>query len=102
MEKLNARLLPQEKNAMQAGHLGKKGWHLVFSSIDGEGVDSVMGWVSQKHPGQKVMTFSTKEEALAYCKKHHINPVVLTESFEHDSSPEPKSYADNFTKGLRW
>lgn len=95
------RLLPCEKNAMQFGHFGKKGWALLFDNVDNAAIDPIMGWIGSTKPGQKILYFSTQKSALEYCARHAITPSMRV-LLPHDTPPLAKSYAENFTKNFRW
>lgn len=92
-----------EKSAMQSGHAGDHVW--CVDALD-EGLDvhfqePVMQWRGTRATQSQVrLTFASREDALSYCKAQGWSVV---QQVEHRSmGSQPKSYADNFTKGYRY
>ena len=84
------------KTAMQSGRGNTRSWVLEFEPSSAKSHDPLMGWVSSADTRRQVrLRFETKEDALAYAKKHALSVNV------EEPNPrriKPKSYADNF----RW
>ncbi len=91
-----ARIYKPAKTAMQSGRANTRAWVLDFEPADRKTNDPLMGWVGSGDTAQQVrLHFDTKEEAIAYCKRHKIE----YELFEpRERTIRPKSYASNF----RW
>lgn len=89
------------KNAMQSGDANTQHWVLEFDHPRPKKLDPLMGWVSSDDTLQQVaLSFDTKEEALAYAKRHGYTPLILHPSKQ---MMKLKSYSDNFAykrKGL--
>ena len=96
MQRAAARIYRPAKTAMQSGRASTKEWVLEFEPAGAKRHDPLMGWVSSGDTlGQVRLKFATREEALAYAKRHGIDAAV------QEPAPRrirPKSYADNF----RW
>jgi hypothetical protein len=91
-----ARIYKPAKTAMQSGRAGVREWVLEFAPAARKSQDPLMGWTSSADTAQQVrLTFATRDDAIAYCRKHRID-------YEVDEPRErvirPKSYASNF----RW
>ena len=91
-----ARIYKPAKTAMQSGRANAREWVLDFEPAQRKAQDPLMGWTSSGDTPQQVrLTFATKDEAVAYCKRHRLD-------YEADDAKErtirPKSYASNF----RW
>jgi len=91
-----ARIYKPAKTAMQSGRALTRAWVLEFEPAQRKTNDPLMGWVGSGDTEQQVrLYFETKEEAIAYCRRHGIESEVY-EPKERDV--RPKSYASNF----RW
>jgi len=96
MKRIKARIFRPAKSAMQSGRAKTKKWILQFEASAAKEHDHLMGWIgSADTQGQVRLRFDTREEAVAFARKHNIdyeikNPV--------ERVIRPKSYADNF----RW
>jgi hypothetical protein len=91
-----ARIYKPAKTAMQSGRALTRAWVLEFEPAQRKANDPLMGWVGSGDTEQQVrLYFETKEEAIAYCRRHKIDHEVY-EPKERDV--RPKSYASNF----RW
>ncbi|MFP3942765.1 MAG: ETC complex I subunit [Alphaproteobacteria bacterium] len=89
-----ARIYRPAKSAMQSGRGNTRRWVLEFEPEEAKEVEPLMGWTSSGDMEQQVrIYFSTKEEAIAYARKHNIPHQVF-----EDTTPEPipKTYAENF------
>lgn len=90
----NVRIYQPAKNAMQSGRGRTKVWVLEYEQAAPRRPEPLMGWVSAADTQSQVkLTFSSKEDALAYAERKGLKPTVL------DPNPPAlrlKSYADNF------
>ena len=93
------RLYQPQKTAMQSGKPKTKGWILESYDPEAKFHEPVMGWPasSDTQDASKIM-FDTLEDAMAFAESKGITPTILQST---DKKTKPKSYADNFTKGLR-
>ncbi|MGE5547223.1 MAG: ETC complex I subunit [Solirubrobacterales bacterium] len=88
------RIYRRGANPMQSGPAHAGEWVLEFEPITPPEVDPLMGWVSSDDVLQQVrLTFNSLDEALAYCSREKLVPVVQTPA---PRRKKPKSYADNF------
>ena len=79
---------------MQSGRAKTKDWVLDFEPQDAKRRDPLMGWAGSSDTlGQVTLRFETREEAIAYAKKHGIEYALEA---PHTTKLRPKSYADNF------
>ncbi|MBW8783526.1 MAG: ETC complex I subunit [Novosphingobium sp.] len=89
-----ARIYQRPKNAMQSGRALTDEWLLDFVPAEAKRADPLMGWNgSGDTQTQVVLTFATKDEALAYAQRYGIDAVV------HEPPPRRlklQAYADNF------
>ena len=82
------------KTAMQSGLGNTKEWVLEFDPTAPEAIDPLMGWTgSADTKGQVRLRFASKDEAVAFAKKHGHEYRV---SEPREARLRPKSYADNF------
>lgn len=91
------------KNAMQSGKAKHGTWVLEFESLTDDGSSApqktrfsehLMGWTSGTDMDQEIrIRFDSKEAAIAYAEKHHLEYDV-TEPQQEDTII--KSYAENF------
>ena len=80
---------------MQSGRRNAKKWLLEFDTKN-KGINPLMGWESSKDTMSEIkLQFETKEQAVNYAKKNHINYYIL-----EDQKPRliKKNYTDNFLK----
>jgi ETC complex I subunit-like protein len=94
-----ARIYRPAKTAMQSGQANTKDWVLDFAPEEPRQVEPLMGWTSSGDMRQQVrLRFDSKEEAIAYCKRHGIAYQV----FETKTAPRrTMSYSDNFAFNRR-
>jgi hypothetical protein len=91
-----ARIYKPAKTAMQSGRANTRAWVLEFAPAGSRERDPLMGWTSSDDTAQQVrLSFETKEEAIAYCKRHGLEFEVSEPRERH---VRPKNYASNF----RW
>jgi hypothetical protein len=92
-----ARIYRPAKTATQSG-AGMRDWVLEFEPVHPQYIDSLMGWAGRGDVERQVtLHFPTKEEAVAYAKRHRLDYVVVP---EHKPRQKIKSYADNFRTDL--
>lgn len=79
---------------MQSGMAKAKHWCLKFEPIQCKNVEPLMGYTSSTDTRQQLdLTFETKEDAIAYAKRHGIDYQVS----EHKKRKRiVKAYSDNF------
>ncbi len=91
---LKARIFQPARNAMQSGMAKARHWCLKFDQANGKTVEPLMGYASSTDTRQQLnLTFDSKEDAIAYAKRHGIDYQV--------SEPKPrkrivKTYSENF------
>lgn len=89
-----AKIYRPARNAMQSGKAASRKWRLEFVLTSAPRPDALMGWISSADPnGQVSMTFDTKEEAIAFARRHGIPHQV---SDPPEAKRVIKSYSDNF------
>src|SRR5262249_16282145 len=89
-----ARIDKPAKTAMQSGRALTRAWVLEFEPAERKTNDPLMGWVGSGDTEQQVrLFFDTKEEAIAYCRRHRIDCEVHEPK---ERTVRPKSYASNF------
>jgi len=96
---MTARIYKPAKTAMQSGRAKTKDWMLDYEPEEPRVVESLMGWTSSGDmKSQLRLNFATKEEAVAYAKRHSIPYQVF------DAKPVVRrglTYADNFAFNRR-
>jgi len=96
---MTARIYKPAKTAMQSGHAKTKDWVLDYEPEEPRVVESLMGWTSSGDmKSQLRLNFATKEEAIAYAKRHGIPYQVF------EAKPVTRrglTYADNFAFNRR-
>ena len=81
------------KTAMQSGRGSTQEWVLEFEP-GARRPEPLMGWTSSADTRAQVrLRFATKDEALAYARRHAL-AYILEEPQERRI--KPKAYADNF------
>jgi hypothetical protein len=89
-----AKIYRPARNAMQSGQAATKKWRLEFVLADAPRPDALMGWISGADPnGQVRMSFDTREEAIAFARKHAIPHQVIEPP---EAKRAIKSYSENF------
>ena len=92
-----ARIYKPAKTAMQSGRAKTRKWVLDFEPGSARRVEPLMGWTSSGDMDSQVtLRFDTKEEAVAYAKKHGIEYQVFEPKIQRRSL---KAYSDNFKYG---
>ena len=91
---MSARIFQRPQNAMQSGKALTDQWVLEFAPAEARRADPLMGWAgSGDTQAQVVLSFASREEAVAYAQKHGIAATV------HATPPRRlklQAYADNF------
>ena len=65
-----ARIYQPAKTAMQSGRAKTKSWVLDYEPEEPRVVESLMGWTSSADMKSQIcLSFDTKEEAIAYCRR---------------------------------
>ena len=91
---MKARIFQPPKNAMQSGRANTRRWRLEYELDSAREIEPLMGWTSSTDMNQQVsLTFYTKEEAVAFAKKHRLTYQVQEPKTR---TVRPKSYAENF------
>ena len=94
---MTARIYRPAKTAMQSGTARTKSWVLEYDPEAPREVEPLMGWTSSGDMRSQIrMAFPTKDDAIAYAKRHRI-PYRVMEPQERKR--QPKSYSDNFRFG---
>ena len=74
---MSVRIYRPSKTAMQSGRAKTKNWVLEPTLETARRPEPLMGWVSSGDTNNQVrLTFETKEEAVAYAKKHELDYIV--------------------------
>ena len=91
---MKARIFQKPKNAMQSGRAGTQRWFLEFAPAEARKADPLMGWAGSGDTQRQLrLSFTTREEAVAYAERNGIEAEVM---------PTPvltlkiQAYADNF------
>jgi hypothetical protein len=88
------RIYRPARSAMQQGRANTRKWLFEFEPAARKSHDPLMGWISSADTrGQVRLRFDSKEEAVAYAKRHGI-PYRLDEP--KAATLKLKSYAANF------
>ena len=91
---MKARIFQPAKTAMQSGRARAGHWQLEFEPELARHTDALMGWCgSADMRGQIVMTFDTKQQAIAYAERYAI-PYSVREP--RARKRHLRAYADNF------
>ncbi len=90
---MNVRIFRPAKTAMQQGRARTDRWVLEFEPGRRD-VEPLMGWTSSGDTQRQLrLWFDSKDEAIAYAKKHGL---MYTLEEPRDRKVRPKAYADNF------
>ena len=93
--KKKAIIYKPSKTAMQSGYNNTKKWILEFITVNAP-ENPLMGWESSIDTNSEIiLNFSSKENAIAYAKKNHIDYDLKS---DQKRKIVKKSYADNFIK----
>ena len=95
----HVRIYRPTKTAMQSGQANSKRWVMVFEPTGRSTPDPIMGWSSSADTGRQVtLRFDSKEDAVAYARKHGYTYTVREAK---SRNVKPKAYADNFATNRR-
>ena len=98
---MDARIYKPTKTAMQSGRARTDRWLLEYEP-GARQVEPLMGWTSSGDTRRQLrLWFDSKEEAVAYARKHGL---MYTLEQPREREMRPKAYADNFayTRLGRW
>jgi hypothetical protein len=91
---MTVRIYQPTKTAMQSGKAKTRRWVLEHAPQTARRPEPLMGWVAAGDTKNQVrLDFESKEEAVAYAKKHNMAYQVQE---PRRSRPRIKAYADNF------
>lgn len=91
---MGVRIYRPAKTAMQSGQANTRNWILEFAPTAPKVVDPLMGWTGSSDTEAQVrLCFASKEEAVAYARKHGLDYRVFEPC---ERTIQSKSYADNF------
>ena len=92
---VKARIYQPAKNAMQSGLAKTRRWLLTFEPQEKRSIEPLMGYTSSGDTRQQLnLSFDTKEDAIAYAKRHDIDYQVI------EAKPRKRrtvAYSDNFS-----
>ncbi len=92
-----ARIYRPARTAMQSGRAKTGRWVLAYERETPRTIEPLMGYTAGADMDQQIrLNFATREEAVAYAERHGIAYEVAE---DHDRSPKPLAYADNFSAG---
>lgn len=92
---MDVRIFKPGKSAMTSGRGKTKSWALEYLSAGKRSRDPLMGWTSiDDTKGQVHLLFETREQAIAYAKRHGLR---FTVEEPRERKRLIKSYADNFS-----
>ena len=92
------RIYKPSKTAMQSGKGATREWVLVPEDSAPVAVDPLMGWSGSSSTDKQVsLSFTTKEEAVAYAERMGLAYTV--NDGPAPAKRQPRSYADNFKFG---
>ena len=92
---MDARIFKPSKSAMTSGRAKTKEWVLEFVETGRRSADPLMGWTSiDDTAGQVSLEFETRDQAIAYAKRHGITYSVET---PRERKRLIKSYSENFS-----
>ena len=79
---------------MQSGRGKTREWVALFEPTDRQDPDPIIGWTGSADTATQVrLTFDTKDEAIAFARKHGYTYTVREAK---ERRIKPKAYADNF------
>lgn len=94
-----AKIFRPTKNAMQSGTAKTKCWRLEYAPLAKGEPESLMGWNTMPDTRSQLwLSFSTKEEAVAYATAKGITFEVIE---PQATKSKPKAYAENFSADRR-
>lgn len=94
-----AKIYQPAKSAMQSGRGKTRQWVLEYERPFPGNPDALMGWNTMPDTLPEIkLTFSSKEEAVAYAVAKKLNYVVKE---PNATAVSPKAYAENFSFSKR-
>lgn len=94
-----AKIYRPAKTAMQSGQGASRRWVLEYEAEAARAIEPLMGWTSSVDMRQQLrLEFDTREEAIAYAKRHGIPHQVMEPK---ERRRQGKSYSDNFAFSRR-
>ncbi len=99
---MSARIFSPAKTAMQSGKGKADRWILEYDAEQPRRIEPLMGYTSSSDMKSQVrITFSSKEEAVAYAEKNGISYRLQN---NHTAKRRKIAYADNFScnRNLPW
>jgi len=82
------------KTAMQSGRANIRRWLVEFQPGAPKRADPLMGWIGSSDTQAQVrLYFDSRDEAVAYAKKHGLSYSVREPKIRR---VRPKNYSDNF------
>jgi hypothetical protein len=96
------RIYQPTKTAMQSGRAKTRQWVLEHAPETARRPEPLMGWVAAGDTKNQIyLSFESRDEAVAYAKKHNMTYVVQE---PRRSKLRTKAYADNFafTRSGSW
>jgi len=92
---MKVHIFPQARNIMQSGKARSDKWVLEYEKEEGaQFIDPVMGWTGSSDMKQELnLTFSSKEEAVAWARKSNLEYEVTSPTARKTFI---QAYADNF------
>ncbi len=91
---MDVRIYQPGKPLSRSGRAHSQDWVLEPRYLSRKVIDPLMGWTGSRDTSKQVcLRFSSRENAVAYATRYHLNYVV-----EEPHKPRilAKSYADNF------
>ena len=96
---MTARIFKPVRSATQSGAKATKLWNLIYEPETAEVIEPLMGWTSSSDMNRQIkLSFSTKEEAIAYAER---NGLVYRVEEPKAIVPKVFSYSDNFKSTRR-
>ncbi len=93
----SVRIFQPAKNVMQSGRAKTRSWIVEFEPSDAVKANPLMGWPGSADTRQQVrLSFDSRDDAIAYAKKHGFDYEVLP---PRDRSVRARAYSDNFRAG---
>ncbi len=93
----SVRIFQPAQNAMQSGRASTRSWIVEFEPSDAVKPNPLMGWPGSADTRQQVrLSFDSRDDAIAYAKKHGFDYEVLP---PRDRSVRARAYSDNFRAG---
>lgn len=91
---MKARIFQKPKNAMQSGRAGTQRWFLEYAPAEARKADPLMGWAGSGDTQRQLrLSFTTRDEAIAYAAKNGIEVEVMPTPVR---TLKIQAYADNF------